>query len=320
MKVRLGYVAMTMNLKDASPSKTVTITTYNKIESEEGKRNRLERITKTNLENTLRILRYNKVHDIYVYRFTSKLVPLATYLPIENWYYQKDFEREFKEIGKFVKENNMRVSAHPDHFTIINSLDEKVFQDSLRDLEYHYQVFKAMGLEDSRYKLVLHVGGLYGDKKASMQRFIDNFQRLPEYIQNKIIIENDDKIYTARDVLYLCQQLNIPMVLDIHHYQCNNEGEELLDLLPLVFNTWENEYFNPKVHFSTPKNEKQFRSHADEIDADSFFDFIEKAKLVNRDIDVMLEAKNKDNALFRLMEKIKEWGKVKIINNSTFEY
>jgi len=320
MIVRLGYVAMTLNLQDASPSKTVTVTSYDKIKSEEGKRYRLEKLTQINLQNTLRILRYNVANDIYVYRFTSKLVPLATYPSIEGWNYDEIFKKEFKEIGDFVKANDIRVSAHPDHFTLINSPDEKVFQDSLRDLEYHYRIYKAMGLEDKKYKLVLHVGGVYGNKDTSIERFINNFPKLPQYIRHRIILENDDKSYNALDVLKICQTLNIPMVFDVHHYQCNNQGEKMIDILPDIFNTWNNEYFKPKIHFSSPKNEKDYRSHADIIELDEFLNFLDIAKNLGRDFDVMLEAKNKDNALFDLMEKLKNSGKVKIINNSTFEY
>ncbi|WHH59531.1 UV DNA damage repair endonuclease UvsE [Petroclostridium sp. X23] len=320
MIIRLGYVAMTLNLKDCSPSKTVTAATYNKIDNEEGKKNRLRRITRTNLENTLRILKYNLAHEIEVYRFTSKLVPLATYTPVENWNYEEDFIEEFKEIGDFVKENDFRVSAHPDHFTLINSPNPKVFEDSLRDLEYHYKIYRAMGLSDKKYKLVLHIGGMYEKKELSIQRFIENFKRLPEYFSNRLILENDDKIYTAPDVLSICKQLNIPMVFDVHHYACNNSGENIIDILPAIFDTWNSEYFKPKIHFSSPKSEKKFRNHADDIDVDEFIRFLDIAKELDRDFDVMLEAKNKDNALFNLMEKLRDKQGVNIINQSTIEY
>ncbi len=319
MIIRLGYVAMTLNLKDASPSKTVTVATYNKIEDPEGKKYRLEKLTRANLQNTLRILRYNLAHDIHVYRFTSKLVPLATHPLTADWHYEDDFAEEFKEIGDFVKEHDFRVSAHPDHFTLINSPSEKVFEDALKDLEYHYRVYKAMGLEDKKYKLVLHVGGLYKNKEASIGRFIDRFKLLPDYIQDRIILENDDKLFNAKDVLGICKTLKIPMVFDAHHYRCNNEGEKIIPLLPLIFDTWKDEYFNPKIHLSSPKNHKQFRSHADKIEIDDCLNFIEVAKKVNDDFDIMLEAKDKDNALFDLMEKLKASGKVSIINQAAIE-
>lgn len=304
MKIRLGYVAMTLNLVDASPSGTITVTSFNKLGSEGSKLYKLRKVTEQNLKNTYRILLYNKAYNISVYRFTSKLVPLATHPLIEDWDYTADFREQLREIGDYVKENDFRVSAHPDHFTLINSPSSKVLEDSIRDLDYHVRLYEAMGLGDYRYKLVMHVGGLYKDKSSSIERFKENFTKLPERIRKRIMLENDDKSYSAKDVLEICKELKIPMVVDVHHHNCVNHGEKLEDLLPDIFNTWNGEYFNPKIHFSSPKSGKDFRSHADDLDIGEFLSFMEIARKVGRDFDIMLEAKNKDSALLKLSEEL----------------
>ncbi|MCL4441207.1 MAG: UV DNA damage repair endonuclease UvsE [Firmicutes bacterium] len=160
MLVRLGYVAMSLKLENCSPSKTITVGNYERIEGEENRRNRLRRITKENLQNCARLLYYNAAHHIHLFRFTSKLVPLATHPLTAGWDYCEDCKDEFAKIGAIAAENKMRVSSHPDHFTLINSLKEGVFEASLRDLEYHDRVFAAMGLDDAQ--MIMHVGGLYG--------------------------------------------------------------------------------------------------------------------------------------------------------------
>lgn len=319
MRIRLGYVAMTLNLEKCSPSGTVTATAFGKLTDEEAKLYRLRKITRENLQNTLRILKYNKAMDISVYRFTSKLVPLATHPMIEHWDYVADFKKEFREIGDFVKENNFRVSAHPDHFTLINSPNEKVIEESIKDLDYHVKIFEAMGLEDYSYKLVLHIGGLYKDKKTSIERFKDNYAKLPDRIRKRIMLENDDKSYTAYDVLEICRTLDAPMVMDIHHHSCVNNGEPLEGLLEGAFDTWNNEKLKPKIHFSSPKSEKQYRNHADFIDPTDFKEFLDTAARLGRDFDVMLEAKSKDSALLKLSEELKEIGGIRSISNSEFE-
>jgi UV DNA damage endonuclease len=319
MKFRLGYVAMTLNLEDCSPSWTVTVATFNKLPDEEARLYRLRKITRKNLGSTLRILRYNKALNISVYRLTSKLIPLATHPVIDEWDYVKDFNDEFREIGDLIKENDFRISAHPDHYTLINSHSEKVLVDSIKDLDYHVKIYEAMGLEDYRYKLVMHVGGLYKDKRTSTNRFGENFLKLPDRIRKRIILENDDKSFTAADVLAMCKELKMPMVLDVHHHKCANNGEELSDILGDIFSTWDEEYFNPKIHFSSPKNEKDFRSHADFIEVKDFINFLEIAKPVGRDFDVMLEAKSKDSALLQLSEELGEVHGIKRINESEFE-
>jgi len=176
-----------------------------------------------------------------------------------------------------------------------------------------------MGLDDYKYKLVMHVGGLYKDKRSSIERFKENFIKLPDRIRKRIILENDDKSYTARDVLDICKDIKIPMVLDIHHHKCVNNGEKLEELLPEIFDTWNGEYFTPKIHFSSPKSINDFRSHADDIDINEFIEFIKIAKRFDRDFDVMLEAKNKNTALFNLSNSLEEVPFINKINEGSFE-
>lgn len=318
MILRLGYVAMTLNLKDCTPSGTVTYTLYKKLESEEAKKMRLSRVAKSNLNNTLRILKYNKALNIDVYRLTSKLIPLATHDELSNWDYQQDFKEQFLEIGNFIMKNDFRVSAHPDHFTLLNPKDEKVLEDSIKDLDYHIKLFEAMGLYHSKYKLVIHVGGVYANKTKSIDRFKENFTKLPDRIRRRIMLENDDKSYSANDVLNICEELKIPMVLDVHHHNCINNGENIEQMLPRIYDTWTGEDYPPKIHFSSPKSDKDFRSHADYINVDEFRMFMEIAKRQQRDIDVMLEAKMKDNALIELSNELSRQG-FKRINNGAFQ-
>lgn len=318
MNFRLGYVAMTLSLEDCSPSGAVTYTAFEKLSGEEARLYRLRKVANKNLLNTLRILRYNKALNIPVYRLTSRLIPLATHPELLRWNYIDDFAGGLKEIGEFIKQNSFRVSAHPDHFTIINSPLQKVFEDSLRDLDYHVKLFEAMGLEDYRYKLVLHVGGVYGNKQESIERFCENFNKLPGRIRNRSIIENDDKSYNTYDVLRLCQRLGTPMVLDVHHHNCLCGKGGLESVLSEVFDTWRGEYFTPKIHFSSPRSNKDFRSHADLIDYSEFMDFINIASGVNRDFDVMLEAKSKDAALLKLSDELAETAGIKRICKGEF--
>lgn len=319
MIIRFGYVAMSMIVKDCSPSKTITLKNLLKIEDDEAKISKLTRIAKTNINNTQRLLYHNKAHDIDIYRLTSKLIPLATHKIAENWDWIRALKDDFKALGDYCKENNFRISAHPDHYTLINSPKEEVLEASIKDLEYHNDIFNSMGL-DKESKLVLHIGGRYKSKEISAQRFVENYYKLSQNIKERIILENDDKTYTAKEVLEICRKVDAPMVLDIHHHWCNNDSEDIRELIAPIFNTWKNEKNPPKIHLSSPKDEKNFRSHARNIDVSFFLEFLSKAKELDRDFDVMIEAKNKDLALFNLMEKLKKIKDVKIINQASIEY
>lgn len=307
---------MSSVLQDCSPSKTITASNLAKIESEEVRITRLLSLAQENLKNTQRLFFHNRGHDIKVFRLTSKLIPLATHSLTSNWDWHCQLQEQLSSLGEYALHNDFRLSAHPDHFTLLNSPREEVTAASLLDLEYHHRIFEAMGLNSS-FKLVLHVGGSYKNKADSLQRFKENFTRLPSAIKKRIILENDDKIYTAREVLNLCQQMHIPMVLDIHHHWCNNSGDDISNYLPEIIATWEKEKFPPKIHVSSPRDERDYRAHADYVDVDFFLNFLHKARKVNKDIDIMIEAKKKDGALFQLMKEIKEVSFIKVLDEAS---
>lgn len=317
MNINLGYVAISLNLENSSPNKTVTLKNLEKID-ENLWISKIEGLSKKNIESTIRILRYNKGYGIKLYRFTSKLVPFATHMRFENWDWRSELGEEFKKLGKVVKETEIRVSTHPDHFTLLNSPKEEVLKASLKELEYHNSMFELMGLGQD-YKIVLHVGGMYNDKRDSIKRFYEGFSMLDESIKKRIILENDDKLYNALDVLEICKKANIPMVLDIHHDICNPSQYKIGELVGDIFKTWENEKFPPKIHISSPKSEKEIRSHHDYINPDNFISFIKESKVLNLDFDAMIEAKMKDKALFKLMEDLKSYDSIKASGAASLE-
>ena len=303
MRVRLGYVAIALNLDKVTSSSTVTYSRYSKINSEEEKLKKLKEVTYSNLEALEKILKYNIDHNIHFYRITSNLIPLATH-PDVMWDYKKYFRQDFLNLGNIIKKSNMRIDSHPDHFNVINSTRESVIQSTLVNLNNSVDIFELLNYELG--KMVIHIGSSQGGKEESIKRFIRNFNNFPRRIQERLILENDDKVFTAKDVLQICKALKVPMVLDIHHHNCKNEGEDIGDLLEEIFNTWNDESIPPKLHFSTPKEFENDRKHADYIDADNFANFIKLVKSkVNRDMDVMIEAKKKDKAMLKLIEDLK---------------
>lgn len=315
--IRFGYVAIAMKIPNGSPNKTITVKTLETIKDPNDKLSRLRHLLRENLATTLRILYYNIAHGIHVYRLTSKTVPLATHPIAAGWDYIGEFQEQWRAIGDLIQKHNMRISAHPDHYTLLNSPKPEVLQSALRDLDYHVSIFNAIGLI-ANPQLILHVGGLYNNKVDSIQRFITIFQQLPEDIRQRLIIENDDKSYTAIDVLTLCQNINCPMVLDIHHHKCNNRGEELSDLWPYIVNTWGSKV--PKIHVSSPKSTTEFRSHAALVEVEDFFPFLKIAKELDQDFDVMIEAKEKDIAMFHLVAELEKLPGIKRVGPATIAY
>lgn len=304
MIVRLGYVAIANNLeKKVTSSSTVTFTNYNKISTKEKKIEKLKNVTLSNLNALQQILEYNIKNNIHFYRITSLLIPLVTHPEVGYWGHRELFKDDFKYIGKLIKESKMRVDTHPDQFNVINSINPKVVENSTINLIRQVEWFEDFGYEEG--KLVIHIGGATGGKEKGIERFVNNFRELPTKIKSRIIVENDDKSYSAKETLQLCKTLNIPMVLDVHHHNCNNNGEKIEEMLEDILNTWNNEKLPPKLHFSSPREGERDRKHSDFINGKEFVEFIDKAKSINRNFDVMLECKEKDAALVQLVNDIK---------------
>ena len=308
MKIRFGYVAISLNLPNVTTSSTLTFTRYNKILNSREKIDKLKAVTQSNINDLKTIIEYNIENKIHFYRMTSKLIPLATHPEVEDWNYDKFFNPDLKIVGKLINKSNMRIDTHPDQFNVINSHREEVFKKTIINLEYHMKMFELMNIKNP--KMVIHVGGSYGGKEEAIKRFIKNFRRMPKYIQKAIILENDDKIFNIEDTLYICKELSIPMVLDIHHHWCN--GMDSLDINRYIIDilkTWDNENYPPKIHLSTPKDNNNDRKHADFISVDNFLELLEIIKDTKRDVDIMLECKKKDIALFKLIDDIKHYRK-----------
>ena len=277
---------------------TITYTNYLKDNT------LLEGIIKKNFEVLKEILIYNNKNNIHFYRLSSNFIPCATIIEYD---YPNIFKNEFKETSKLIKG---RFDMHLSEYCILNSTNKEVVKRSIDEIKYHYKLLKAFKVKPN---LVIHIGSKSFGKGNSIKRFINNFSKLPKYLKESLIIENDDKVFNVEDTLNLCKQISRPMVLDVHHHNCNKTKNDLSFYLEDIFNTW-NE--TPKIHFSSPKNKKDFRAHNDYINSDDFISFI---KSINRDIDIMLEAKAKDDALFRLVRELKYKTNYTFIDETTIK-
>lgn len=312
MIIRLGYACITETLTGITTSSSYTYTNYTK----EKNKTKLDRIIKSNLTDLGKILDYNISNNIHFYRLSSKLIPLATKKEVVFNYLSK-YDKYYEYLSKKIEDSRMRVDLHPDQFCVLNSTNKDVVKNSIEILKYHYNILNKLKVKNK--VLVLHVGSNAFGKSNSLTRFINNYMILPKSIRDTIVVENDDKVFNIKDCLYLNEKLNVPIVLDYHHHFCNNDGINLYDYIEDIFSTWKN--INPKVHFSSPKNltKKEIRSHNDYIDSNKFIEFVENIKHFDYDIDIMIEAKKKDEALFRLMRELKYKTNYKFIDDTTFE-
>ena len=294
--VRLGYACICNSIEEHMH--TITYTNYLKD------KNKINDIVKQNFEVLKKILTYNNKNNIHFYRLSSNFIPCASIIEYD---YPNIFKKEFKEISRLIKG---RFDMHLSEYCILNSTNKEVVKRSIDEIKYHYKLLKSFKVKPN---LIIHIGSKSFGKENSITRFINNFNKLPNYLKNTLLIENDDKVFNVEDTLKLCQKIKRPMVLDVHHHNCNKSEKDLSNYLNEIFNTWDT---TPKIHFSSPKNKKDFRAHNDYINSDDFINFI---KLIDRDIDIMLEAKAKDDALFRLVRELKYKTNYNFIDETTIK-
>lgn len=304
LKVRLGYACISNSVVETCSSPY----TYSEY-LEKGNLEKLNNVVMSNLFALEKIICYNIKNNIHFFRMSSKIIPLATKDGVD-FDYVNNYKDIFARIGEMINNNNMRVDFHPDQFCVLNSTKSDVVKNSISILKYHYNLLESLGVSDKI--LVLHVGSGVLGKKNSIQRFINVFKKLPKYIQECIAIENDDKVFNISDIYLISDNLNIPIVLDYHHHLCN---DGFLDIKK-IFDSWNGK--TPKLHFSSSKSTKDFRSHSEYVNSDKFIDFINVVKEYDVDIDIMIEAKGKDDALFRLVREIKYKTNYRFIDDTTF--
>ncbi len=284
--MKIGYPCINLTI-GCKGDKTFRLKSY----SEE----RLTGTVSNNLDCLLNMFKFNLKHNILFFRITSDLVPFASH-PICQFNWQEYFQGKFREIGNLIKTCKMRISMHPDQFTLLNSLDVSVLENSLKELNYHSQVLDLMELDTSA-KVQIHIGGVYGDKEKSMERFAKRFEKLNETIKKRLVIENDDKLYGLKDCLTINAQTEIPVLFDAFHHEINNSGETIKEAFELFTKTWKEKDGKPMVDYSSPRISDQKRKHAESIDLKHFTDFLEETKLF--DFDIMLEIKDKEKSAIK---------------------
>ena len=280
---------------------------------------KLTEVTEHNLAALERMIDYNHKNDIKLFRISSDLIPFGS-SPVNTLAWPEIHKEAFDRIGSKIRKSGMRVSLHPGQYTVLNSPTEDVVERAITDLVYHDKILIALGTDQTN-KIVLHVGGIYGDKKEALERFEQNFRRLPEAVRNRLIIENDDRLYNIEDVLTLAHRLHVPAVYDNLHHAINPPPSGGTDpyWIAEAKKTWKAADGNQKIHYSQQAPGKRLGAHTDTIDLETFLTFHEQ--LEDKQIDIMLEVKDKNlsaikcqNATIAAPKTVlleKEWGRYK---------
>lgn len=290
--MRIGYPCQNLSIGCTS-ARTFRLASYSAA--------RLLETVAQNIECLGRILEYNVEEGLLFFRITSDLVPFASH-PICRVKWQKQFQKEFAEVGRIIKKRGMRISMHPDQFTLINSPKEDIFKRSVGELVYHAQVLDLLGLGRDA-KIQIHVGGVYGDKAASMRRFVGRFDKLPEEVRRRLAVENDDTSYTLSDCLDIHESTGTPVIFDIFHHTINSSGQNAKEAVRLAAATWGSGDGILMSDFSNQERGQRRGTHALHIDTKAFRNYLADSRPV--DLDIMLEIKDKEASAIKALAAAK---------------
>ena len=277
------------------------------------------------LERLEAIFDYLEAKDVRMYRMASGLVPYGSHPQMERFHGQVEKCRaELAALGARARAADLRLSFHPGQYAVLNSEDEDVRAAAALDVEVQASVLEAMGLGPEAV-VVLHVGGVAGDKAAAIDRFLVAFEKLGEAARARLVVENDDARFGLADVLELSKRTGLRIVWDALHHRCYDPDRiPVAEALELALATWPVGQA-PKIHYSSPRTAIEerrtkkgrrierrpvlppLRAHADLIDPIGFEDFL-RGPGAGRNFDLMLEAKAKDLALLRLREQLQVRG------------
>ena len=302
--IQLGLCCLNTKLREQRPpvfaSRSIILKTF----QEKGFDHLKLKIVQ-NLQDILTMMHWNEKHGIKVFRLSSELFPHFSNPLAPN--YSLNFAKDLlRDIGNLSKKYNQRLTFHPGQYNVIGTPHEDVFAKTVLDLTYHADVLDAMNL-DINSVIVIHGGGVYGDKKQTIDRWCEQYQLLPNNVKKRLVLENCEKNFSIRDCLEVYDRIGIPIVFDTHHFECYkilhpDEYFEDPDIyMHAVLESWWQKNVKPKFHVSEQGSGKTGH-HSDFIE--NIPDYLmEIPYKFGCNIDIMIEAKMKEQAIFKLYNK-----------------
>ena len=281
--MRIGYACLTVGVPN---------TTLRGCQLKNASEEKLTELIQHNLTSLENIISYNDVNNIRLFRISSNGIPFGS-SPVNTLQWRNLFHEKLSHLGSSIREAGIRVSMHPGQYTVLNSPDKQVAKRAIEDLAYHASFFDSLAV-DFTSKIILHVGGVYGDKKTAVTRFSERHKDLDGSIKRRLVIENDDKSYHIGDVLELGSSLGIPVVYDNLHNKlnCCDPAKDDYYWIAQCSSSWGPEDGTQKVHYSQQDWQKSAGSHSQSITVAEFLGFF--ADLGKYTPDIMLEVKDKN--------------------------
>jgi UV damage endonuclease UvdE len=255
-------------------------------------------------------------------RLTSDM--LSFYTHPDYLYFWKSNEVQdllakwFAPLGETARQNDIRVSMHPDQFVVLASDREEVVINSIREFEYHADMARFMGYGKTFQdcKINVHISGRQGPEGIRKA-----YTKLSQEARNCITIENEEMSHGLDTCLELSDL--VPIVLDIHHHWIKSGIyiDPMDDNVSRVIASWRG--MRPTLHYSVSRedilvghdtktrpnhaqllteghNKQKLRAHSDYYWNHAVNEW---AASFNENFDIMCESKAKNLASIDFYEK-----------------
>lgn len=298
----LGYCCINLDLQE---SKGITVN--RSMKKQTFQKRGLEYASELaiqNIRDLVEVIKWNERNGIKLYRMSSDMFPWMSEYEFSDLPNFDKICNLLKGVGTLALTYGQRLTFHPGPFNVLASPNENIVKNAIKDLRQHGEIMDLMGLPRSPYSAInIHIGGTYGDKEATKIRFAENFKRLPATASSRLVIENDDKSaqYSVQDLVDVHNLTGAtPVTFDYHHHWCYKDEMPEKDALKLAATTWPTGV-KQLCHYSSCKkihedaSSNNIRAHADFI--------YEQINTYGLDLDIELEAKAKDRALFQYMKQ-----------------
>ena len=296
--MKLGYACINMTLSGQKPKITTNRSMIKKTFLSKGIEYAGE-LALLNCTDLYKIILWNVKNGVKFFRVSSDIFPWASEYNIEDLPQYGMIQTILSSCGQYAKDNGLRLTTHPGPFNVLVSPREHVVKNTITDLTNHGKVFDLLELTRTPYnKINIHCNGVYGDKKAAMDRFCENFQLLPESVQTRLTVENDDKasMYSVKDLMYIHEKIGIPIVFDYHHHKFCTGGLSEKEALELAISTWPTD-ITPVVHYSESKS---LHESNEKIKPQAHSDYVHIIPdTYGHDVDIMVEAKAKELSILK---------------------
>ena len=295
--MNLGYACINTTL---SANKIFTNRTMRRKTFDANGEDYVSDLALANVKDLKTIIQWNNEMGIKLFRLSSQIFPWSDEYNVKDLKDYDEIASIMFEVGKIAKDAGQRLTMHPGPYNCLASPTKKVVEKTIRELNFHSEQFNMMGYDPSPYnKINIHVGGAYGDKELTLNRFCDNFELLNDDTKKRLVVENDDSPneYSVKDLVNgVHLRIGIPITFDYFHHKFNTGGLTEEEALIVASSTWP-EGVTQCCHYSESRQKEQLdesirpQAHSDLI--------YEKIQTYGLEPDIVIEAKLKEQAIFK---------------------